>query len=113
MTAPTATSELLACEVAVLRALEITGKKVRNSSRQYRGQLSDVPTYLMHTHLHIARTHEECERYLVGAWEHLALVVPDRPKLIQACDWYVRELIVKRHPHTRADLERVLAVAHG
>ena len=51
-------------------------------------------------------------RLLEGAWDHLRLVLPGRPKVYALCDWYVRELLVTRQQHTRADLERVLAVAH-
>ena len=111
MTAPTATSELHACEVAVLRALEVAGKK--SLRRWSRGSVPDVPAHLLHTHLRIAVTHSDCDKLVAGAWDHLRLVLPGQDRLYRACDWYVRELIVKRQPHTRADLERVLAVAHG
>lgn len=110
MTTTTGSQELLACEVAVLRALEVAGKK--SLGRNQRGAYPGVPAHLLHTHLFLASTHDACDRFLVGAWDHLALVLPEQPKLYTAVDWYVRELIVKRRPHTRSDLEAVLAVAH-
>ncbi len=110
MTAPTVSQELLACEIAVLRALEVAGKK--SLGRNVRGVYTGVPAHMLHTRRRIASTHAECDRLLTGAWEHLALVLPGQPKLYQAVDWYVRELIVKSHAHARADLEAVLAVAH-
>ncbi|ORL34977.1 hypothetical protein [Prescottella equi] len=110
MTTTTGSRELLACEVAVLRALEVAGKK--SLGRHDRGAYAGVPAYMLHTRRRIATSHPDCDRYLAGAWEHLAIVIPDQPKVYQAVDWYVRELIVKSQPHTRCDLEAVLAVAH-
>jgi hypothetical protein len=110
VTAPATTNEILACEVAVLRALEVAAK--RSLGRRTRGTAPQVPAYLLHTHLRIAVAHQDCDRLLAGAWEHLELVLPGQPKLYAAVDWYVRELIVKRRPHHRADLEAVLEVAH-
>ncbi|MDI9914372.1 hypothetical protein [Rhodococcus sp. IEGM 1379] len=110
MTAPLYRAETLACEIAVLRALELAAK--RSLGRRTRGTAPEVPAHLLHTHLRIAGTHEDCDKLLVGAWEHMTIVIPEATKLRELCDWYVRELIVTRRPHTRADLERVLAVAH-
>lgn len=108
MTAPTVDCTL-ACEMAVLRALEVAGKK--SLKRWARGQVPDVPAHLLHTRLRIASTHDECDKLLVGAWGHLTMVIPEEPRLLLAVDWYVRELIVKRQPHTREHLDQVLAVA--
>ncbi|RDI32444.1 hypothetical protein DEU38_103177 [Rhodococcus sp. AG1013] len=110
MTTQTSSQELFACEVAVLRALEVAGKK--SLGRSHRGAYTDIPAHLLHTHRRIAATHTECDRLLAGAWDHLAIVLPNQPKLYTAVDWYVRELIVKSRPHARADLEAVLAVAN-
>lgn len=111
MTAPTSSSqELLACEIAVLRALEVAGKK--SLGRNDRGAYTGVPAYMLHTRRRIAASHPDCDRLLIGAWDHLAIVLPGQPKLYQAVDWYVRELIVKSQLHSRCDLEAVLAVAH-
>lgn len=110
MTAPTISPELLACEIAVLRALEVAGKK--SLGRNDRGAYTGVPAHELHTRRRIATNHTECDRLLSGAWEHLAIVLPGQPKVYQAVDWYVRELITKSQPHHRHDLEAVLAVAH-
>ena len=114
MTAPTATSELLACEVAVLRALEMAGKRCRNVSRERRKMLiAETPDHLLYTQLPNASSDDACDALLKGAWDHLRLVLPDQPRVYAALDWYVRRLLVTRERHTRADLERVLAVARG
>lgn len=110
MTVASFQAETLACEIAVLRALEVAGKK--SLRRWDRSSSPTVPAHLLHTRLRIASTHEDCDKLLVGAWDHMTIVLPDSSKLRELCDWYVRELIVTRRPHTRADLERVLAVAH-
>lgn len=110
MTTPTCSQELLACEIAVLRALEVAGKK--SLGRNQRGAYAGVPAHMLHTRRRIATNHPDCDRLLKGAWEHLAIVLPNQPKLYTAVDWYVRELIVKSQPHDRHDLEAVLAVAH-
>lgn len=109
MTAPAKTDRTLACEMAVLRALEVAGKK--SLKRWARGQVPDVPAHELHTRLRIANTHDECDKLLAGAWDHLSMVLPDEPKLRLTVDWYVRELIVTRQPHDREALDRYLAVA--
>ncbi|MGV9742867.1 hypothetical protein [Nocardia farcinica] len=98
------------CELAVLRALELAGKRARNSSRQNRALLT-MPAHEQHTVMCLARTPADCDRLLRDAWVHLQIVLPDHPKIITAVDWYVRELIVARRAHTQQDLRRVLAVA--
>ncbi|MBF6298219.1 hypothetical protein IU459_11775 [Nocardia amamiensis] len=98
------------CEMAVLRALEVAGKRARNSSRTNR-ELLAMPPHEQHTARCLARHPEECDRLLPAAWDHLRIVLPDQPKVITAVDWYVRQLIVTRKPHTSEDLRCVLAVA--
>ncbi|MGW4718262.1 hypothetical protein [Nocardia sp. NPDC004260] len=98
------------CEMAVLRALEVAGKRGRNSSRQNRELLS-MPPHEQHTAMCLARRPEDCDRLLPGAWDHLRIVLPGRDRIITAVDWYVRQLIVTRRAHTSEDLRRVLAVA--
>lgn len=100
----------MACEIAVLRALELAGKRGRNSSRANR-ELLDMPAHEQHTRMYLARTPEECDRLLAGAWDHLRIVLPDSERLITAVDWYVRQLIVTRQRHQRHELYAVLAVA--
>lgn len=104
------TDVLYACEVAVLRALEVAGKRGR--TRHHRSMLADVPVHELHVFLRLATTDEGCDRFLTGAWDHLALVIPDHPRLYSVLDWYTRQLIVQRRPHTRDELRRVLAVVY-
>ncbi len=100
----------MACEVAVLRALELAAKRGRNSSRANR-ELLAMPPHEQHTRMRLARVPEDCDRLLAGAWDHLRIVLPDSERIITAVDWYVRELIVARRAHECADLYAVLAVA--
>jgi hypothetical protein len=101
----------LAAELAVLRALEAAGKRGR-LSRSTLGVLKGTPTHLVHTRVQLAMAPAECDRLLAGVWAHLDLILPGEARLVQACDWYVRELIVAQRPHSRRELDRVLAVAY-
>ncbi|SNS58859.1 hypothetical protein [Rhodococcoides kyotonense] len=99
----------LACEMAVLRALEMAGKRCRGVSRERRKQLiSQVPDYLLYMQLHYSDISADADRILDGAWAHLRLVLPGRTDLYQACDRYVRDLLARRTPHTKAALAAVL-----
>ncbi|GGG04120.1 hypothetical protein GCM10007304_17810 [Rhodococcoides trifolii] len=116
MTATVTIDEFLACEVAVLRALELAGKRCRGrqngNPRQNRAHANGVPDYLLYTRLFNADTPDGCDRLLDGAWDHLALVLPGRHAMYEACDIYVRGLLVRREPHTRDRLVAAL-VGHG
>ncbi|MGW4123624.1 hypothetical protein [Nocardia sp. NPDC004711] len=102
----------LAVEVAVLRALELAGKRAHHSSgRSGRGQLYKLPAWQVHTARRLAAAPEQCDRLLVGVWDLLAQVVPDQPRIITAADWYVRQLIVSGRAHQASELRQVLAVA--
>lgn len=114
MTAPSSVNVdciVCACEVAVLRALEVAGKRARNSSRQNRARMA-MPLHLIHTRFPLALTHEDCDRLLVDAWDHLRIAVPNQQRLYTAVDWYVRQLIVMRRAHTREELHAVVAVVY-
>lgn len=101
------TSTSLVVELAVLRALEVAGKRGRLSREQMGVK---CPTYAVHVVHELAGEPDGCDRLLAGAWSLLEVVVPGQDRLVQALDWYVRQLIVNRVPHTREDLDRVLAV---
>lgn len=100
----------MACEIAVLRALELAGKRGRNSSRSNR-ELLEMAPHEQHTRMYLARVPEECDRLLAGAWDHLRIVLPNSERIVTAVDWYVRQLIITRRVHKRAELYAVLAVA--
>jgi hypothetical protein len=95
--------------MAVLRALEMAGKRCRGVARERRKQLiAQVPDYLLYTQLHFSDISTDADRILDGAWTHLALVVPGRPDLYAVCDRYVRQLLVRRTPHTKAAFAEAL-----
>lgn len=103
---------MLAVEVGVLRALELAGKRaLRASGRPQRGQTWKVVPWEVHTHRRLATTHQDCDRLLTGVWDLLTTVLPDQPRIVEAADWYVRQLIVGQRLHSPADLRQVLEVA--
>ncbi|MRH85999.1 hypothetical protein GFY24_00715 [Nocardia sp. SYP-A9097] len=103
---------MLATEVGVLRALELAGKRARHTGgRPGRGELYKLTAWEVHTHHRLAGTHEQCDRLLIGVWDLLRMVLPDQPRIIEAADWYTRQLIVTGQPHRATELRRVLAVA--
>lgn len=107
-------SLLLACEVAVLRALEVAGKRCRTITRGDRFAYLDregVPLYALHTRVALANDPDEVDRLFVGAWEHLRLVLPRTPAAIKACDQYTRRLVAEKKPHDRKALAEALAEA--
>lgn len=105
----TATTDVLyACEMAVLRALALAGKRARGSTRLLRGQLADIQPHLLHTRMRLS----DPDVGTAEALAHLALVLPDQPRLYQAVDWYVRRLIVEQRAHTTVELRKVLEVVY-
>lgn len=100
--APVATE--VVAELAVLRALEAAGKRAR-LPRSCMATAKAVPSHTVHTEFELAADPADCDRLLSGVWDHLQLVLPaDAESLAIACDGYVRELIMRRIPHTRAAL---------
>lgn len=100
----------MACEMGVLRALELANK--RAITRPARSRIkADTPAHEYHTRVRLARTETDCDALLVEAWDHLRIVLPDCDRIVTAMDWYVRRLIVTGKPYQRAELYQVLAVA--
>lgn len=110
----TADALLDACEVAVIKALENAGKRVKTLSRGERFQLVDsgVPQHDIHRAVHLAdHQGNEVDRLLKDAWTAIELVYPDKPWVIVACDEYARQLILTRTSHDRNALARYLETA--
>ena len=113
MTAPT---ELLdACEVAVIKALENVGKRVKTLSRGERFQLVDsgVPQHDIHMCAHVVAGDQtsELDRLLKDAWTAIELVYATQPWVLVAVDEYARQLILARKAHDRTALRRFLETA--
>lgn len=118
MTTAVADPALLACELAVLRALEIAAKRMRSTGRRRAVNSAlhggdGIPPERWYLALP-ACARERLDHVLGGAWDQLRTVLaadPDRDRLIAACDQYARALLASRQPHARPSLARFLAVA--
>lgn len=102
------------CEVAVLRALELAGKRMRGSApRNIRSGLLAVPQYELHCNdLVSAASAHSLDALLEDAWTPLRFALPDRPELVADLDDYVRGLIEARLPHDPNAL-RLIAAVHA
>lgn len=90
---------LLAANVAVMRALEVAGKRMRGMrTRAVRAELVDSPAHLVHT-LMPAPKEQVVDQLLEGAWTALESSLPDRPELAAELDGYVRALLASGQPH--------------
>jgi hypothetical protein len=102
------------CEMAVLRALELAGKRMRGSSpRNERSGLLEIPAHELHTNAVVAAqmSRHGIDTLLEGAWAPLRQIMlghePDG--LVPALDEYVRLLIERREPHTPDWLRPIIA----
>lgn len=106
--------------MAVLRALELVGKRVARDGRSRYGALIKSGKPWHEAHCVWRAEPGQVEAALAGAWSVLprmaaehgccALVEPDLYRLLDA---YVRELVFAQKPHTFEALERVLTEAVG
>lgn len=112
MTTAAVDSTLLACEVAVLRALELAVKRA-GLRRRANGHPCDGPSHTWHITEAPVPSHH-IDKAMVGAWTHLQAVLADdvaRDNLVTACDQYTRALLTDRVAHDRGALAAYLAVA--
>lgn len=88
---------------AVLRALELAGKRMLTAS--IRGRVHNIPPYELHTVIP-AGNQERAEEILRGAWDTLAIVASttgqnvDVDKLRETLHTYCIQLILTQHPHS-------------
>lgn len=104
-----------ACDMAVLRALELVGNRVVRAERSRFGSMhrSGRPTAEAHT---VWRPEPaQIDAALSGAWSVLPRLTSDHgccslkePALAQILDAYVRELVSAQQPHSFESLERRL-----
>ena len=119
MTAPVEPSAALAaCEVAVLHALEMAGKRIRELPRSTRFNLLDAGVQPFDVHCYTTAIPGECpdrdaelDWLLGGAWTALQTAYPEHLHLVVACDSYVRQLLLGSVPHDRGALRRYIEVA--
>lgn len=102
---------VMACDMAVVRALEVAGKKIRSTKlpRAQQGQYQNVPAWTMHTHVPVGE--HELDKLLDGAWVAFAAAVPECEKLAPALDGYVRLLLQHGVAHERRCLADVVRKA--
>ncbi|MFI9591104.1 hypothetical protein [Nonomuraea sp. NPDC052265] len=94
----------LAANVAVMRALEVAGKRLLTRDR--RSQYQHLPAWELHTE--IPAPEEDLDRLLADAWTCLTQVLPHRDDLITVVDGYVRDLLRSGQPHETRWLMRAL-----
>jgi hypothetical protein len=82
---------LIACEVAVRRALEVASKRML--TRGIVGTLPDVPHFLIYTHLPAVTEATKMDRLLAGAWSSLPEALTGIAGLVDALDDHVRSLL--------------------
>lgn len=89
------------CELAVLRALELAGKKMRGSSpRNVRAGLMAIPAHELHANTLVASSNTHTtDSLLEAAWAPLSIALPQREALVADLDEYVRLLIDRRELH--------------
>ncbi|MEU4406288.1 hypothetical protein AB0F88_17335 [Streptosporangium sp. NPDC023963] len=94
----------LAANVAVMRALEVAGKRLLTRDR--RSQYQHLPAWKLHTE--IPAREEDLDRLLADAWTCLQQVLPHRGDLVAVVDEYVRDLLRSGLPHETRWLMRAL-----
>lgn len=88
-------------ELAVMRALEIAGKRLLSGAgRQYRGTVTG-PTWEIHTHPDLRPTDRQLDTLLAGAYDTLrASPLGHAPGAVELVDGYVRQLLLAGVAHT-------------
>jgi hypothetical protein len=92
------------CEMAVMRALELAGKRLLTAP--VRGQCRNVKPWALHTQLRADV--KDLDRLMSGAWDTIReLGAPDA--VVAALDTYTRGLLATGAPHTTYRLGAALA----
>lgn len=93
-------TEIVVAELAVLRALEVAGKRAR-LPRSWLAERQSLPSHTLHVRFVLAHTDADLDRLLARTWDHLqiVLVAEHAEQIAKACDEYVRDLIVHQRPH--------------
>lgn len=92
---------LLACDVAVRRALELGSKRMLTRGFLLNQALKDLPQYLIYTQLPAVTDPDRLTHLLKGAWTSLPEALGSVDGLLAGLDDYVRDLLrtcQKHHP---------------
>lgn len=90
---------LLACDVAVRRALELASKRMLTRGFLLNQSLREVPQYLIYTKLPSCTDEAKQDRVLSGAWTSLPEGLCSVGGLVDALDAYVRSLLSGAEAH--------------
>lgn len=98
----------LAADVAVVRALEIAGKRMRSKNRPMRGELQPAAEpWLLHTVRPVPAA--QLDYALEGAWTSVQALCPQLARHVPMLDTYVRQLLQAGVAHESRFLTKVLA----
>lgn len=107
-----------ACDMAVVRALELVGKRVARDGRSRYGAMSKSGKAWHEAHTIWRPEAHHVDAALTGAWTVLPRMISEHgccsiadPALNSLLDSYVRELLFSGRAHTFEELERRLADA--
>lgn len=90
---------LMACDVAVRRALELASKRMLTRGFLLNQALRDLPQYLIYTRLPAVSDEARQTVLLKGAWESLPESMTTVPGLVAALDQYARSLVATSEQH--------------
>ena len=99
---------LLACDVAVRRALELGSKRMLTRGLLVNQALKECPQYLIYTHLPAVTDPARLERLLKGAWTSLPEALQAVDGLVGALDSYARDLLATCEEHNPEYLRPVI-----
>jgi hypothetical protein len=99
---------LLACDVAVRRALELASKRMLTREHLRDQRLRELPQYLVYTRLSVQTCRYSIEYLVGGAWAGLPDGLTSSPGLIDALDDYVRSLLLSAQTHQPEYLREIV-----
>lgn len=101
-----------ACDMAVIRALELVGKRVARNGRSRYGAMTKSGKDWHEAHTIWLPEPQMVDAALSGAWAVIPRLLREHgccsfvePEIYQLLDAYVRELVFAQKPHTFEELE--------
>jgi len=109
-----------ACDMAVMRALELVGKRVARIDRSRYGAMKRSGKDWHEAHTMYRPEPQHVDAALQGAWTVLPRLASEHgccslvePQLLSLLDAYVREVVYSGRPHSFEDLHARLSDAVG
>lgn len=107
-----------ACDMLVLRALELVGKRIVTRARRGRWEQTNLPWY--HAHILWQADAAQVEAALGDAWTSIPIVIEEHgccgatvPELTAVLDRYVRDLVQMKMGHDVTELRYRLGAYLG